>query len=230
MTADTPTSAPVSREVRRAETRARLLDSAEELWADLGYYGASVRDITDHAGSRVADVSDHFGGKENLYREVIVRRAQPINEDRLARLASIPKVGSRSKRVRALIEAFAAPLLVRSSESQGWRNYFRLLAQTANARQWVQLLIADQFNPIAQEFVAGLRAIYPDASDTAIHDAYLLMLAASMHTFSDNLRIDAMTDGRLQSGNFAERSASMLPFVAAGIDRIAGLRGPTRAS
>ena len=64
----------ISRAVNRAALRDRLLDSAEELFAARGYFGVSVRDITEHAGTRLAAVSEQFGGKEALFRAVLVRR------------------------------------------------------------------------------------------------------------------------------------------------------------
>ena len=41
----------------------RILDAAERLFARHGFYGISVRDITEAAGVDVALVSYHFGGK-----------------------------------------------------------------------------------------------------------------------------------------------------------------------
>ncbi|MDT0307994.1 TetR/AcrR family transcriptional regulator [Streptomyces sp. DSM 44917] len=201
--------------------RARLLDAAEELFAERGYHGAGIRDITQLAGTRVAAVSDYFGGKENLFREVLLRRLDPINEDRRARLAALPRSGSRAHRLRALVRAFAGPLLVRSGESEGWRNYLRFTAQLAHARLPVQLLVAEEFNAIAAEFIERLRALFPAASEAALHDAYLLMVASTLQTFADVPRIDSITQGRLRSDAFAQRYASLVPFVEGGITRLA---------
>jgi len=52
-----------------AETRTRLLEAAEKLFAERGYESTSVRDITAEAQCNVASVNYHFGGKENLYVE-----------------------------------------------------------------------------------------------------------------------------------------------------------------
>lgn len=50
--------------------RQRLLDAALELFAERGYDGASVRDITEQAGVSVGLVNKHFGSKEGLRRAV----------------------------------------------------------------------------------------------------------------------------------------------------------------
>ena len=67
-----------------AETRTRLLDTAECLFAERGFAGTSVRDITADAGCNLAAVNYHFGGKQNLYREVFRRRLAALREQRLA--------------------------------------------------------------------------------------------------------------------------------------------------
>lgn len=53
-----------------AQTRARLLEAAGEVFADVGYRGATVRDICTRAGTNVAAVNYHFRSKEELYRAV----------------------------------------------------------------------------------------------------------------------------------------------------------------
>jgi AcrR family transcriptional regulator len=52
-------------------TRQRLLDAAEQVFADKGFKAASVRDICRLAGANVAAVNYHFGNKERLYIEAV---------------------------------------------------------------------------------------------------------------------------------------------------------------
>lgn len=53
--------------------RDRLLDSAEELFCEHGFEGASIRDIAAVAGCNIASVNYYFGSKENLYVEMFRR-------------------------------------------------------------------------------------------------------------------------------------------------------------
>lgn len=69
------------------QTRERLLDEAERLFADLGFAAVTVRQITTAAQTNVAAVNYHFGGKENLYLEVFRQRWLP-----------------RARRIRARLE------------------------------------------------------------------------------------------------------------------------------
>lgn len=57
---------------RGERARTRLLDEAERLFAEKGYAKASTREICAAAGLNVAAIHYHFGGKEGLYREVLL--------------------------------------------------------------------------------------------------------------------------------------------------------------
>ncbi len=55
----------------RADTKARILDTAEELFMEHGYEGTSIRAITRQARANLGAVTYHFGSKKNLYEEVL---------------------------------------------------------------------------------------------------------------------------------------------------------------
>jgi TetR/AcrR family transcriptional regulator, regulator of cefoperazone and chloramphenicol sensitivity len=57
--------------VEASPTKQRLLEAAEELFADQGFDGVSVDAITRRAKANRAAVSFHFGGKERLYIEAV---------------------------------------------------------------------------------------------------------------------------------------------------------------
>jgi TetR/AcrR family transcriptional regulator len=54
-------------------TRERILDAAEDLFARVGYSGASVKMIAERVGVTGAMIHYYFQSKENLYRAVVDR-------------------------------------------------------------------------------------------------------------------------------------------------------------
>src|SRR5262245_57627094 len=60
------------------ETRTRLLDVAELLFAERGYHGVSLREIVSAAEVNVAAAHYHFGSKEELFEQVFSRCAEPV--------------------------------------------------------------------------------------------------------------------------------------------------------
>ena len=59
-----------SQPVAEDQTRAKLLASAGEVFARMGYHSATIREICTRAGANVAAINYHFGGKLGLYTEV----------------------------------------------------------------------------------------------------------------------------------------------------------------
>ena len=51
------------------ETRLRLLKSASRVFADKGYWNATIAEICEEAKANIAAANYHFGGKEALYEQ-----------------------------------------------------------------------------------------------------------------------------------------------------------------
>ncbi len=60
--------------VEKVDKREHILVVAEELFAEKGFDGTSVRDIAQLAGVNLAMISYYFGSKENLLKELIEYR------------------------------------------------------------------------------------------------------------------------------------------------------------
>ena len=52
-------------------TQSRLLDAAGEVFAEWGFHLATMKEITDRAGTSLASINYHFGDKAELYAAVI---------------------------------------------------------------------------------------------------------------------------------------------------------------
>ena len=63
-----------------AETRARVLQTAERLFGERGFKMVTVRDICKAARANVAAVNYHFGSKMGLYRQVLQNAIDTMRE------------------------------------------------------------------------------------------------------------------------------------------------------
>jgi len=79
----------VSSDDSSRNTKARLLDAAEQLYTRSGPDSLSLRDLTEHAGVNLAAVNYHFGSKNALVCAMVARRLDVINELRLAELTRL---------------------------------------------------------------------------------------------------------------------------------------------
>lgn len=90
----------------KIDSKQALLTSAKKVFAEKGYDGATVKDLADDAGVNVSLVSYHFGGKEGLYRSVLVQFAQ-TGIDTIQRILKAPTSrGDFEARLRLFAEEF----------------------------------------------------------------------------------------------------------------------------
>ena len=61
-----------------AERREQLIDVARRLFAERGFEGASVEEVSSRAGVSKPIVYEHFGGKEGLYAVVVDREVRQL--------------------------------------------------------------------------------------------------------------------------------------------------------
>jgi AcrR family transcriptional regulator len=92
---------------RKAQTRARLLDAAERVFAAKGYRGASVDDVADTAGLTKGAIYAHFRTKEALYL-ALVREREVSSIQEVGELFESERVPDR--RTEALSSRLAAQL------------------------------------------------------------------------------------------------------------------------
>jgi AcrR family transcriptional regulator len=98
----------------KPDTKQRILDSAEFLFAREGYNGTSLRALTGKAKVNLAAVNYHFGSKKRLLEEVFARRLLPLNNVRRENLRKVRDTAIEeggSATVREIMSAFIEPTL-----------------------------------------------------------------------------------------------------------------------
>jgi AcrR family transcriptional regulator len=182
------------------DARDALLDTAERLFADNGYDGASLRDIAGAASQHLALSQYYFGTKEGLFEAVIKRRAIAIVEIRLAALAEINVTAMPpSDAARALIEAYSLPVIRASyGPSKPWRAHFQLMSRMVNTRQWVPL-IRKYYDHCGLAFLAGFQEALPHADHNSLRNSFSFMISNLIYVCSYDDRLGKMKKDRPSS-------------------------------
>ncbi|MBL0712835.1 MAG: TetR family transcriptional regulator [Desulfosarcina sp.] len=107
----------------RSDTKTRILDAAERLFALRGFQRTSIKRLACEAEVNLAAVNYHFGSKAALAERVIERRLRPINRQRMERLEAVQQDAARQgcrplaeDVLRAFIEPAFAPTEIMQSE------------------------------------------------------------------------------------------------------------------
>ncbi|SCW80978.1 transcriptional regulator, TetR family [Sphingobium faniae] len=149
--------------------KARMLDAAEILFAENGFDGTSVRDITSRAKVEVGLVTYHFRTKADLFRETMLRRAPAFSG---ALHAALDHVLIGKGDARAILAAYLDThiALVRSPDP-GWRSYIRLAAETMlrTGKEELNRGSVEFYRPVIRRYEEALIAAAPrrDAAEVS---------------------------------------------------------------
>lgn len=104
-------------------TRAALIKAATAVFAEVGYDGGSVRLITQKAMANQAAVNYHFGGKDGLYREVLIAATRAFEENAFLDAEELDALSPQDA-LRRYLHQFLLPLVKRDRVSR----YLRIFA------------------------------------------------------------------------------------------------------
>lgn len=176
----TPESHPA-----KPDTKTALLDAAEEVFAQKGVEGGSLRAITERAGANLAAVNYHFGSKEGLVRAVFERRIVPMNRQRLDRLDHLEELADgQPLEVREIVDAFVDPVLHMAVGSDPQiRSFRRLMGRVySESRELMLELITEQFREVFARFFAALHRALPELSPPLVMARMHFMVGSMVQT------------------------------------------------
>src|SRR5262245_30356480 len=106
-----PAAAPSSDLPRHRQggerTAERILDVAEQLFAERGYHGTTLRDVATRVGVRPPSLYNHFASKDALYAAVLERGIGPVMELLVRTAAADGQPSDPARLVTDLMEILA---------------------------------------------------------------------------------------------------------------------------
>jgi AcrR family transcriptional regulator len=147
------------------ETRSRILDAAERLFAERGFEAVSLRQITRDADVNIAAIHYHYGSREGLLRAVLDRVIVPLNQMRLEMLdRALDTRRGKPLPVGVVLDAFIRPDLVAINDLRNGRGVTvaRLVGRTySTASPPIRKIGAEQFALVWRRFNTELARSMP---------------------------------------------------------------------
>jgi len=201
------------------DTRERILDTAENLFATNGFDGTSLRSITGDAHVNLAAVHYHFGSKEALIRAVIARRVEPVNRERLALLDACEGASpDASPPVEDILRAFLRPSLrLLQSPDRGDALIRHLLGRIIiSSDERMEALLIENFGEVGRRFLSALRDALPHLGRPDLAWRFLFTLGAMAFTMTDRNKLKFISGGTADPADVEAALEELVAFLAAG--------------
>jgi len=128
-------------------TRQQILESAGEVFAEVGFRNATVREICTRAKVNIAAINYHFGDKEKLYAEVLRYSQQKCHEKYPPFLGLGPEAAPEEK-LRAYILSFLLRIFDKGPIAWHGKLMSREMVDPTAA---LDSIIAEKIRPMAEQ-------------------------------------------------------------------------------
>ncbi len=145
-------------------SKRKLVDAAEQLFAEKGFEAVSVRHITQLAKTNVAAVNYHFGSREELLTLVMMRCMEPITEERLARLDFAErKRPGKALPLEEIVDALVRPFVTQVKKSElSEKVFYKLIGRVfAQQSDGLPAPLEDQLRQVSERFTKALAKALP---------------------------------------------------------------------
>ena len=199
----------------------RILDAAEQLFAEYGFHGVTLKDVAKRVGVSSTLIHYHFNGKESIYEAVWARKAPLSVRNRLeAMRCYAAEVGDAVTVEGALHAWIDADLNVQIENETYWASFGKIAAQANSAAGWGAEKMTNYFNPVVVALIDLLRKAMPDCDEETLHWGYHFLSGAKTHNMARTGRLDELSHGLCSSDDFESIRRHMATFMAAGFKAI----------
>lgn len=201
-------------------TKSRILDAAEQLFAERGFAETSLRTITTRARVNLASVNYHFGSKKSLIQAVFDRFLQDFTKELSLELMTLEQLSADQLEAEKLLNALIRPLLsLNSRRNNAISIFMRLLGRAyAETQGHLRRYVTDKYGHVLVRFTHLFQKGYPNLTIDQIFWRLHYMLGSMIFTLggSDALRQISQADFNRDLG-VEDVIKEMLPFLAAGM-------------
>jgi len=195
-------------------TKDRILGAAEELFAQFGFSGTSLRQVTSRADVNIAAVNYHFGSKENLVNEVFRRRMDDMTAQRLQALRAA--VEQHPGELEPILAAFVEPALALAQDRHGGGAFVRVLARAyAEKNDSLRKFLSDHYGHVLRDFAKAIAACLPGLSKEELYWRLDFLAGALTYAMAD-FGLIKRPAGISEAAHRERAARELIRFAAAG--------------
>ncbi|MHC4119564.1 MAG: CerR family C-terminal domain-containing protein [Planctomycetota bacterium] len=203
--------------------RDRLLSAAEELFAERGFDGTSVRDLAAAAGCNIASVNYYFGGKEKLYVEIWRRHLLLLRDTRLASIEKVMADSGGEPGLEDLLRSFAHSFIGPLVEEKGGPRLIKLMVrEMIDPHLPASMFGDDVIKPTLFAMQQALSKACPDLPEAKVPLVLFSLIGQLIHTIRVKTMLNSMDDEVLAMFEPVKVIDHIVAFSAAGIKAYAG--------
>lgn len=194
-------------------TKDRILNAAEALFATHGFMATSLREVTSQAQVNIAAVNYHFGSKENLINEVFRRRMDDMSANRIARLEAALAEGKDN--LEGILDAFISPALELAGTTG--TAFIRILARAyVEENEGLREYISKRYGHVLRDFAHALHECLPNLSKQELYWRLDFVAGALTYAMAD-FGLIRRPPGRSEQAHRQEASRHLIAFAIAGL-------------
>jgi AcrR family transcriptional regulator len=199
----------------------RILDAAEQLFAEYGYHGVTLKDVAARVGVSATLIHYHFNGKDSIFEAVWARKAPVSARNRLEAMRRYAEAVGDEVTVEGALHAWIdTDLNVQIEETEQWIAFGKISAQANSAAGWGAEKMTKYFNPVVLALIELLKKAMPDCDEETIFWGYHFVSGAMTHNMARTGRLDELSHGLCSSDDFESIRKHMARFMAAGFEAI----------
>ena len=139
------------------------MEATEWLFIESGYEVMSLRQITSRAHANLAAVNYHFGSKEALIQELLSRRLDRLNRERLQLLDACEQQSPDGMAVAAILGVLFVPAFRLGHETCPGPGFMRLLGRVySDPSPFIRDYLQEHYRPISGRFFEAFSRALPD--------------------------------------------------------------------
>ena len=206
---------------RREESREKILDAAERLFAQGGFNGVSTKQIAQAGEFDASLMHYYFENKEGLFRAVIERRAESVNRIRLESLKRYSDEAGETVTVEGVLRAYLEPTFAYvMAGGNSFKDYLSIIAHVnSTPAAIIPGFETSPFDPAVREFLSMIGRAAPDRTEAEIFWFYHMLSGAITLTWARTGRIDALSEGLCRSDDLESACREMIAVFADGLSR-----------